>query len=337
MKRAQWRKRRADPRLAEPAASRAAAAEGRLRRKTDGVGLTVLLLSAILSTAVTPAALSAGLRPVSRAGSACASASPAVAARAASDGSNRSLAASSRSQLGKRGEVVGRALNARTASGVALAIDLPTESFVGDSDDDLVVYTEHTAAAGSQVRALDLVSGCDALLASPPEIVRSAVLDSDARFLYVHSVRKSGRADAGVARFDLASGESSQVVPALHQNQQLGPIFGTELRWSADGSALAIQSCGMTACLTRVLDVASGTVETFGEPGQGALVALSDKHLVTHAACGGLPCDVLSIDLASGDVSVLAANAFGTSVAPALGGSVVIDIQTAAGTVEVQQ
>ena len=303
----------------------------------DGVGLSVLLLFAVSSTAVTPAALSAGLRPVSRAGSVCSAASPAVAARAAADGSNRGLTASSRSQISKQGDVVGRALSARTANGTAVAVELPVESFVADPVDDLVVYTKYTAAAGSQVRALDLMSGCDALLATPSEIVRSATLDPQAGYLYVHSVKKSGRADAGVTRVDLASGQSAQVVPALRPNQRLGPIFGTGLHWSASGSALAIQSCGMSQCLTRVLDVASGAVATYDDAGQGAFVALSDEHLVTSAACGGLPCDVLSTDLATGDVSLLASDASGASSTAASDGSVIVDIETVAGTVEVTQ
>ena len=318
-------------------ASRGAGRFAQQRPRADCGGLSVLLLFAISSTAATPAALLAGLTPLSRAGAACSSASPAVAARAAADGSNRGLAASSRSKLGKEGEVVGRSLNAQIADGAQLAIDLPVESFVGDPIDDLVVYTSYTAISGSQVRALDLISGCDALLASPSEIVRSAILDPTGRYLHVHSVKKSGRADAGVARFDLAAERSSQAVPALPSNKRLGPVFGTELHWSADASALAVQSCGMSQCLTRVLDVASGAVRTFDAARQGAFVALSDERLVTFAACGGLPCDVVSTDLETGNVTVLAANAFGMSAAPASDGGVVIDIETVSGTVEVSQ
>ena len=337
MKRALRRNRSVDPRLAEPAASRPAATEGRLRRKTDGVGLSVLLLLAISSTAVTPAALSAGLRPTSRAGSTCSAASPAVAARAAADGSNRGLAASSRSQINKHGEVVGRALNARTANGVPVSIELPVESFVGDPVDDLVIYTKYTPASGSQVRALDLMSGCDANLASPKETVRSAILDPQGHFLYIHSVKKSGRADAGVTRVDLATGRSLLVLPGLPSSKRLGPIFGTGLQWSANGSALAVQSCGLAACLTRVLDVASNAIRTFDEPAQGAFIALSGEHLVTFDACGGLPCDVVSTDLTTGDATLLAADAYAASAAPAPDGSVVVEIETASGSVEVKQ
>ena len=270
----------------------------------DRIRLSVLLMAAVVSTAFTPAALSAGLRPISPSGAGCSAGSPAEAARAATDGSSRGLQSSNRSTLSERGEVIGRALNARTANGAPVSVDLPVESFVGETVDDLVVYTRYTPATGSQVRALDLVTGCDGLLASPSEIVRSAVLAVDGTSLYVHSVKKTGRADAGVIRFDLVTGISTQAVPPLRPNARLGPIFGTELHFGADSGALAVQSCGMSECLTRVLDVATGTVATYDQPGQGQFISLDDEHLVTYAACGLMPCDVLSIDLATSSVEV---------------------------------
>jgi hypothetical protein len=227
-----------------------------------------------------------------------------MAARGANDGSNRGLEASGRSQLGKRGELIGRALNARTASGAQVAVALPVESFVGEAVDDLVVYTQYTVATGSQVRALDLASGCNTLLAAPAEIVRSAVLSPDGASLYVHSVKRSGRADAGVTRFDLAAGTATSVVPGLLPNDRLGPIFGTSLQFSEDGGALAVQSCGFGECLTRVLNVVSGAVRTYDAPGQGEFISLDDVHLLTYAACGAMPCDVITTELATADVEV---------------------------------
>jgi hypothetical protein len=275
-----------------------------LVKRADRIGLLVLLLTAMTLTALTPAALSAGLWPVSRAGVACVTTSPAVAARAASDGSNRGLEATGRSVLGKRGEIVGRSLSARAANGAQLAVELPVESFVGDAVDDLVVYTTYVPSTGSQVRGLDLVTGCDSLLASPSEIVRSAALSDDGASVYVHSVTKSGRADAGVTRFDLASGSAAQVVPPLRPNDRLGPIFGTELHFRPDGRALAVQSCGMSACLTRVVDLVSGSVATYDNSGQGEFVSIDEQRLVTYTACGGMPCDLISIDLATGKSEV---------------------------------
>jgi hypothetical protein len=306
-------KRRSDPHGADPSGSHAAEAPRRLLKPTfraswrmPRIGLPVLLIAALITA---PAAIAAAIQPVSRAGSACSAASPAAAARAAVDGSRRDLKATARGLLGKRGELTGRVLTAQSASGAPIGVALPIESFVGAPTDDLIVYTTYTAVVGSQVRALDLVTGCDALLASPPEIVRSAILDPVANALYVHSVKKSGRADAGVIRYQLSTGDSAQAVPPLRTSAAFGPIFGTELRWSDSGRSLAIQSCGMFECLTRILEPGSGEVATYDTPGQGQLISLDGERLVTFAACGGLPCDVLGTDLVSGEVTVIAANA----------------------------
>jgi hypothetical protein len=83
----------------------------------------------------------------------------------------------------------------------------------------------------------------------------------------------------------------------------LGPIFGTELHWSVDGLALAVQSCGIAECLTRVLDVEGG-IRTYDAPGQGQFIELNEAQLITYAACGGMPCAVIATDLATGIVEV---------------------------------
>ena len=307
-------------------------------RWRDRVGLPALLLIALMSTAVTPAAMTAGLRPAAISGVDCRAVTPAAVARDALDpprgrgGSARVLA-----QLAKRGELTGRVLSAQTAAGAALSIALPVESFVGPTQGDLVVYTRNAPATGSEVRALSLVSGCDTKLASPSEIVRSAVLDPKASAAYVHSVTRIGRADAGVTRYDLATGVAIQALPPLRPADDFGPIFGTDLEWSTGGDALAVQSCGFSSCLTRVLNVATGSLSTFDEPGQGAFIGLTADHLVTFADCLGLPCAVLSADVRTGAVSVLAAEASSATVVPAADGHAVVSIQTPAGNLEVLQ
>ena len=101
-------------------------------------------------------------------------------------------------------------------------------------------------------------------------------------------------------RFDLASGATALVVPPLRPSDDFGPIFGTELHWSVDGSHLAVQSCGFSLCLTRVLDAASGVLATFDEDSQGAFIGLTVDHLLTYGECPGLPCEVVSTDLGTG-------------------------------------
>jgi hypothetical protein len=84
------------------------------------------------------------------------------------------------------------------------------------------------------------------------------------------------------------------------------------------------------------LDIASGAVSAYDLYGQGGLVALTSDHLVTYAACGGLPCAVLSVDVHSGALTTLAASAFNVTATPS-GSAAILSIETSAGVVEVTQ
>ena len=236
-----------------------------------------------------------------------------------------------------RGELTGRLVAVQSETGAAANLLLPVESFVGAPQGDSLVYTSYSPALGSEVGLVDLASGCRTKLATPAEIVRSALVDPSGSFVYVHSVSHAGRADMGIERIDLATGAAALVVPPLAPSDAFGPTFATELRWSVDGSALAVQSCGFEACRTRVLDVASGAIATYDAPGQGALIGLTDAHLVTFADCAGIPCPALGIDLASGMTSVLADTALSASIVPVGDGLGTVAVETAAGTVEVTQ
>ncbi len=235
------------------------------------------------------------------------------------------------------GELIGRSLHVDTEAGGS-AITLPTESFIGQPAGDLLVYTSYTAAAaGSTVHLVDLATGCDVIAVSVAEIVRSALIDPRGISIYIHSVTRLGRRDNGVQRFDLASSASTPVVPPLPPSDDFGPTFATELRWSLDGDALAVQSCGFEACRTRVLNVAARSIATFDAPGQGALIGLTEQHLLTFGACGGLPCSVISTDLSTAATTLLADAAWSAALAAGPGGTGIITIDTAAGTTEVVQ
>ena len=296
---------------------------------------SILVLTAMLVTAAIPTPFAAAVTPTRVD---CRSLAASAAARSALTSTAGSVpSVSVQSQLGTRGDLTGRTLTAQSGLSTAMAVSLPSESFVGLPAGDLVVYTRYSSTTGSEVRALNPVTRCDVRLVAPPEIVRSAVLDRLATSAYVHSVTRVIRADAGVIRYDLPSGASTQVVDPLPQDDAFGRIFGTELRWSIDGSALAVQSCGFRACLTRVLDTSDGGVTTYDAAGQGAFIALTAERLVTYAACSGLPCAVLSTDLTTGAVSVLADEAFATRAIPTGADSVTLSMETDAGNVEVLQ
>jgi hypothetical protein len=93
-----------------------------------------------------------------------------------------------------------------------------------------------------------------------------------------------------------------------------------------------VQSCGIEACRTRLLNLASGEITTFDSNGQGPIVGVTPGHLITFAACDGLPCRVVSIDRQTGATSVISNEAW----AAALTGNVV-NMSTAAGTLTVAQ
>lgn len=303
----------------------------------DRAALPALLLIAMLSTAVTPAAMSAGLSPAG-ASVDCRTITPSDVAHGVLAAPNaRAATVRVQAQLARRGELTGRVITSQSAAGVPISIVLPAESFVGPAVGDVVVYTGHSAAAGSQVRALNLASGCDVRLAAPAEIVRSALIDPSASAVYVHSVTRADRADAGVLRYDLVTGKAAMVLPPLSAPDGFGPIFGTDLRWDVYGQALAVQSCGFSLCLTRVVDISSGKITTFDRPGQGAFIGLTREHLLTFAGCPGLPCAVLSADVVTGSVSVIADEAFSAGVKATDPEGTVFVIETAAGQLEVVQ
>lgn len=304
----------------------------------DRAAMPALLLIAMLSTAITPAAMSAGLLPAAATSVDCRSVTPAAAARGALESrSPRAAMVRMQAQLGRRGELTGRVMTAQSAAGAPTSIVLPAESFVGPAIGDLIVYTLHSADTGSEVRALNLANGCDVRLAAPAEIVRSAVIDPTTSSVYVHGVTRAGRADAGVLRYDLVSGEAATVLPPLSAPTGFGPIFATNLRWDVGATALAVQSCGFSQCLTRVLDIAAGKITSFNQPGQGAFIALTRQHLLTFANCPGLPCAVLSADVATGSVSVIAEEAYSALVKATDSEGTVVIIETAAGEMEVVQ
>ncbi len=297
---------------------------------------SLLISAALVIAAVLPAAIAAGpLPPPPAPGPPCPTlgllaGGELAAARRAS--SNARVAAEA--LVTERGEETGRRLAVEPASGAAVEIGLPPESFVAGPFGGLLLYGWHAPAIGSQVRGIVLASGCDQRLATPTEIVRSAVLDGGGRALYVHSVTADGRRDAGVVRHDLPDGGQTQVVEPLTDSDEYGPTFATSLVWSLDGSELAVQSCGFSQCRTRVLDAASGEVQVVPADGHGALLGLDRRRLYAYAACHWSPCDVLAIDRASGVAMVLVEEAY-EAVLTLRDGTSRLIVETAAGSREV--
>lgn len=315
----------------------------RARRRDRFGPPSILLGTAILvSLAATPLA-NAAVAPAHPSGTqpaaapyACAS-TPAAAARAAGrkQAGDRATVRTDE-QLDTGGQLIGRQVAVHASNGIDAAVSLPVESFVGERVGDAMVYTR-AVGGRSEIHVIDLSNGCDVTLAKMQSVVRSAVLDASGSALYVHGVAGAGRRDAGVTRYALDGGSAQLVVAPLPDDVRFGLTFGTQLSWSIDGATLAVQSCGIDACRTRLLDVASGVVSMFDAPGQAALIGVTPMHLVVYGDCPGLPCSVIGIARSTGASQTLAEEAWSASIAAGEGGTAVVSIETAAGIIEVNQ
>ena len=91
----------------------------------------------------------------------------------------------------------------------------------------------------------------------------------------------------------------------LPADDRIGRVFSTELTWSLDGERLAVSSCGEAACLTRVVDRASGRVTPI-DADAAEVVGIAGDDVVAYLACPWLPCEIAAIDVASGRTRSLA-------------------------------
>ncbi len=138
--------------------------------------------------------------------------------------------------------------------------------------------------------------------------------------MYALLLARADRADLGIWRL-AGAGTSAAASPTWQRvlppiigvdpvaDQRIGPTWATTLAWGTDGTRLAVQSCGIEECRTRILDPASGTVQALAEDDQGPLVALAGDWLVTWEACNGRPCTIRRIRVTGGTPESLAVGA----------------------------
>jgi len=236
--------------------------------------------------------------------------------------------------LSTKGEVSGRVLTVNTAGG-ARTKSLAAESFASAAQSNVVVFGQSDAVAGSAIGAIDLQTGCEFSLWTSADVVRSAVMNAALRSLYIHAVKAGDRTDLGVQHVDVASGTTAMALPPLAAASPFGVTFATSLRWSLDGDGLAVQSCGITACRTRVLELASGAVEAFTDPSQGQIIGLSAAKLVTFDACPDLPCALAALDRPTGGRAHFDVDAYAATLGEDAQGAI-ITVDTAAGTREIR-
>lgn len=179
-------------------------------------------------------------------------------------------------------------------------LDLPAESFAaGPFGQTILVGSDD--GGSSRLVLLDVPNDCIVELAVETEVIRRATLGPSGERLYEMRVDRATREDLGiwVRRLD-GEADPAQVLPAILPDERFGRTFSTEFAWALDGTRLAVQSCGEVACRTRVVDPADGTFATIDRGDLGTMVGLDRSTLVSYAACRGLPCPILAVDIGGG-------------------------------------
>jgi hypothetical protein len=219
--------------------------------------------------------------------------------------------------LDAAGTLVGKTLYAGQVAKTTLTLPLGTESMARGPVAGLLVVTNDDGRT-AEVRIVSIGAGCSWLVHRDANVVRSAILDPIAGVGYAHLVQRDTRRDLGV--FKLTGGdpdvELARVLEPLAPQADLGPIWATELRLDADGTALAVQSCSDQGCLTRVV-----SLNAFGTPvtivrgaGQGSIVGFAGERIITWGFCAGMPCELQAWTAGGGKPSTLVDRAVGAGL-----------------------
>lgn len=185
-------------------------------------------------------------------------------------------------------------------------LDLPAESFAAGPFGRVVLVGSDDGMT-SRLEVLDVPGECSWAIAEEAAVIRRATVDPTGETIYEMRVDRATRVDLGIwARPLDGTGSAVQVLEPIAPDERFGRTFSTEFAWDLAGRRLAVQSCGETACRTRVVDPQDGTTQAVADPDLGTLVGLAGDVLVTYAACRGLPCPIIAIDLIAGTRQLLA-------------------------------
>ena len=184
------------------------------------------------------------------------------------------------------------------------ALGLDAESFAaGPFGGAMLIGTDD--GQRSRLSLVDVAQGCAWPLVASTEVVRTATLSPDGISLFEFRVDRRTRADLGVWRRALGgSAAPARVLDPISADARFGPTWVTDFVWSEDGRSLAVQSCGEISCRVRILDPGGG-VHLVADPALADVVGLAGDRLVAHGACRGLPCPLVSMDLATRSSVVL--------------------------------
>jgi hypothetical protein len=258
----------------------------------------VVSLAAVVAIGATT--LAAGPRPWSPPPCAGPPSAPALAERGAATAWFRHEPVLVDGSLASSEVVLGSAAQDRPA-----LLVLDAESFVaGPFGDVLLVGTDDGRT--SRLSLVDVAGACSWPLATSDDVIRRATLAPDGRTVFEMRVDRATRADLGIWRRSLVGpGAVERVLGPIAPDERFGRTFTTGFTWSQDGRGLAVRSCGEVACRVRVLEPATGRHRLVADPSLGDVVGLDADRIVTHAACRGLPCPLVSVSLVDGSRTVL--------------------------------
>jgi hypothetical protein len=223
-------------------------------------------------------------------------------------------------ELDGTGDLVGQRLRFGPRNGRTEDRLLPPESFVAGPFGQMILVGTDDGRT-STVRAVVASTGCEPVIATAADVVRTATLHLASGSMYEFRVDRVNREDLGVWRRPAAGGPAERVLEPLAADERFGPTFSTTLSWAEEADALIVQSCGLFRCRSRVLDVVTGTVRTVDDRDQGEVIGAVRGRLIAYAACRGLPCDISSTDIASGQKETLAHAAGLARLVPTDGGA----------------
>lgn len=209
--------------------------------------------------------------------------------------------------LGRDGALAGQ----RLAVGLegdpgARTLDLPAESFAAGPFGRVILAGSDDGTI-SRLQALDVASGCSWSVGEERAVVRRATIDPAGSGIYEMRVDRASRADLGIWLRPMdGRSPARRVLSPLAADGRFGRTYSTEFTWALAGDRLAVQSCGDVACRTRILAPGGGPTAFLDAPDLGLLVGLDGDRVVTYGACRGLPCPIVSTDLATGERRVLA-------------------------------
>jgi hypothetical protein len=200
--------------------------------------------------------------------------------------------------LDDTGALAGQHLTLGVGGTAAWTVDLPPESFASGPYGRLVLTGADDGSA-TDLRLVDVATGCSRRVATEPEVIRRAVLDPTGAWIHEHRVDRVARADLGVWRRSVSGGPATLVLDPAPDDPAIGDTWATPMFWSTDGQRLVVASCGALACRARWLEPDGDRGELATAP-FGSPVGATATGLVTHESCPALPCPIVEIDFASG-------------------------------------